>query len=220
MTERLGAPPNSLPELLPDDVFQISAGQLIGRIYFAGGAHPMVWDAFRRFGPVATMRFDHHPPPPRVHLTRGIAYAAPSAGRQGPNDPLSTCLVECFSSTRIIDTRYNEPWFVLWRAQRPIPLLDVVDSTWIVRASGNGAISSGSRAAARQWSRVIYRAYTDLAGILYQSSNLPRARCAALYERAQSALPDRYDTAFPLTHPNLRAPLRRIASEFDYDLVL
>lgn len=221
MTERLGPPPHAMPRLRPADVHKISAGQFVGRVFFAAGPHPAVWDSFRNFGPVASMRFDHHPAPTRVHPVRAIAYAAPSQTSDGRAiDPLETCVLECFSSTRTIDTRFNEPWFVLWRAARPIPVLDMVDSAWIVRAGGNAAISSGARSMARRWSKAVYRAYPSVAGIYFESSNLPSSRGVALYERAQSALPPRYDAAFPLTHPLLRSALRRIAHQYAFNLVL
>lgn len=210
-----------MPTLRRGDVYRIPAGHFVGRVFFAAGPHPAVWDSFRHFGPAANMRFDHHPPPSRVHPVRAIGYTAPSQTSRGHAvDSLETCVLECFSSTRTIDARFNEPWFVLWRASRPIPVLDVVDSAWIVRAGGNAAICSGARSMARRWSRAIYRAYPRVAGIYYESSNLPSSRCVALYERAQSALPTRYDAAFPLTHSLLRPALRRIAHEYSFNLVL
>jgi hypothetical protein len=120
----------------------------------------------------------------------------------------------------MIDTRAAAPWFVLFRTTRALRLLDVVDSPWIVRAGGNGAVSSGSRGMARRWSRVIYHDYPDIDGIFYEASTLRSARSVALYERAQTALPARPMVTLPLAHPGLRNALKRIAYTYGMDLVL
>lgn len=211
MSERLPLP-GPLPALRPGDTLRLKKDTPVGRIYFAGGAHPSTWDGFRRFGPVSSMRFDHHSPPPREHSKRAISYVAPSRGRKGSAyDPLVTCICECFAATGTIDLRLGEPWFVLWTPARRLSLLDVVDGPWITRAHGNGAISTGPRGTSRIWARAIYRTYPGVDGIFYQSSTLPMMRSVALFDRAQDAVPSRYQVALPLTHPGLRAPIRRIA---------
>jgi hypothetical protein len=221
MTTRLPAPPRPLPTLRPSDVFPVPTGSWIGRLYFTGGAHPTAWDSFRAFGPVASMRFDHQPPPPAVHPTRAIAYAAPRDGRKRATfDPLAVCVRECFATTNTIDTRAGAPWFVLYRTARVLRLLDVVDSPWISRAGGNGAISSGMRGMARRWSRAIYHDYSDIDGIFYEAATLPAARSVALYERATNAVPFSPKITLPLEHPGLRAALKRIAYTYGMDLVL
>jgi hypothetical protein len=220
VTERLPPPP-PLPQLRQGDVFRVRAGQTFGRVYFTAGTHPAAWDGFRSYGPVATMRFDHHPPPERNHITRSFSYVAPSVKHDSSSmDPLVACVCECFAATRTIDVRSGAPWFVLWSTARSLRLLDVVDSAWITRVGGNAAISSGARTMSRRWSRAIYRTYDNVDGIYYETSTVPMSRSVALYERAQRAVPDRYAVAAPLTHPGLRAPLRRIAHDFGMDLVL
>ena len=70
----------------------LPAGTLLWRIYAAGGAHPARWDEFRAFGPLTTMRFDHHTPPRRLQ-GRAILYGATGIG---------TCVAEVFQATRSI----------------------------------------------------------------------------------------------------------------------
>ena len=221
MTTRLPPPPRPLPMLRARDVFTPAAGSVLGRIYLTGGEHSAAWDSFRTFGPMAIMRFDHQPPPAAPHRIRAISYLAPRRGRRGLRfDPLATCVRECFASTNTIDIQAGAPWFVLWKTTRVLRLLDVVDSPWIARAEGNGAISSGPRGMARRWSRAIYRSYPEVDGIFYEAATLPSARSVALYERARTALPDRPTVTLPLTHPGLRNALKRIAYTYGMDLIL
>src|SRR5271170_6489064 len=96
---KLPEPPAHLA--FPPIVATLRAGTRLWRIYFLGGAHPGVWNAFRFFGPTHS-RFDHHDDPGRVQA-KGILYA----GR----DP-TTCLAEVFQATRVIDRGANDPWLV------------------------------------------------------------------------------------------------------------
>jgi hypothetical protein len=220
VSERLGPPPSPLPERRPGDELLLPSGSTFGRIFSAGGSHPTVWNHFRHFGPVPSMRFDHHPPPPRDHRTRSISYLAPSRQRRKMrNDPLEACIREVFADTGLIDVHTNAPWFVLWDSTRDLRLLDVNDSKWIARAGGNGAISTGARGPSRNWSRAIHRNYRNVDGIYYATSSLPMSRSVALYERARNALPARFTLCLPLAHPGFRPALQRIAVDYDMDLI-
>ncbi len=81
----------------------LPAGSLLFRLYFRSGDHPASWNRFRSFGPLASARFDHHPPPQREHPNLGILYAAPD---------VKTCVAEVFQNTRNINLRRREPWLV------------------------------------------------------------------------------------------------------------
>lgn len=167
------------------------------------------------------MRFDHHPPPTRVHPGRAVCYVAPSRGRRRQKiDPLDTCVREGFASTGTIDLSTDEPWFVLWEPTRELRLLDVVDSPWIARAGGNAAISSGARGMARQWARRAYAEYADIDGLYYEASTLPANRSVELFERAQHTLPAAHQFNAPLNHPGLRPAVNRIAHRYGMYLVL
>jgi hypothetical protein len=178
------------------------------RVYFAGGDHPTSWKEYRRFGPLATARFDHHEPPPHLQH-RGILYAA---GR-GP-----TSFAECFQATRTIDRTRHDPWLVCFTLDREVRLLDL-GGGWPTRAGASQAINSGPRPRAREWSRSIYDRFADVDGLLYPSSMLGGAAAVALYERAEDAIAGRPILHDPLTHPGLQAPILRVALQLGYNVV-
>ncbi len=204
--ERLPDPPE-LFSVAPE-FRDCSAGTVLWRIYFRGGAHPTTWNGFRQWGPTSS-RFDHHTKPKRVQ-PRAILYAATGT------DAVLTALAEFFQDSRLIDRRRNEPWLVGFELSDLVKLLDTT-GLWPVRAGGNMAINSGSRAKARDWSRAIYRSYAEAHGVAYQSSivNLP---ALALYERAEHAVPAHPIFHQPLAHPGLAAGLLAYAKRLEYAL--
>lgn len=212
-------PPGAMVPLTSDDLWVTAPGAVFGRVYFRASAHPSNWNTFRSFGPVARMRFDHHPDPVGDHgPSHAISYAVPTESRIGRVDPLQTSVVETFSETRVIDPYAMEPWFALWSFATPLRLLDVTDCGWITRSGGNAAISSGPRAVCREWSRAVHSAY-DVDGIYYETSSLPMARSAALFERVAPLMPSRPRLNLPLSHPGFKAALSRIADDFGMDLI-
>ena len=224
MTERLPAPDRTrFPPLAPEDVRLLPAGTLLGRIHALTGERSSTWNRFREYGPTGS-RFDHHPPPPRIHPTRAVLYAAPALPEPlGHGLPvLATCVAECFLERGVIELGRNSPHFVLFRTTRGLRLLDVAGSPWISRAGGNAAISSGLRSTAREWARAIYRHYSGtqaVDGIFYTCSTIPAARSVALWERARDAVPDRPLIHLPLSDPALRAELEVYASDLGLGLV-
>lgn len=193
----------------------------MGRIHNQGGGHPTSWEQFRNYGPTGS-RFDHQPPPATLHPRRAILYAAPAHAtrRRVPAVPvLRTCVLESFQGRRAIELTRDDPYFVLFRLERDIRLLDVADSGWVARAGGNAAISSGLRSASRNWSRSIYAVYPDLDGIFYTCSLDPSARSVALYERAEDALPMRPAAHLPLSHAALRPELETYAMQYELPLI-
>ena len=202
--ERVPDPPSTF---IVDPICRmITAGERLWRIYFRAGPHPTRWNELRAFGPTAN-RFDHHTRPKRIQ-NRAILYATHGA------DAVLTALAEVFQDTRLIDRTRRKPWLVAFRLARPARLLDT-GSDWPVRAGGNMAINSGSRARARAWSRAIHRDYTDVEGIWYPSS-LTNQSCVALYERASAALPASPDFHEPLASPALTAGLSVLADRLEY----
>jgi hypothetical protein len=223
VTERLPAPDTTkLPVLDGGDVRVLDRGQLIGRIHAQAGSRPSRWDEFRAFGPT-TSRFDHQPPPRRVHPSRAVLYGAPALpGLAGPVTPvLATCLAECFRDRGVIELSRDSPYFAVFRTARAVRLLDLADTTWVTRAGGNAAISSGLRSVARQWARTIYRHYTGadaVDGLIDTCSNIPSARSLVLWERARDAVPARPLVHRPLADPSLRAELEVYATDLGLGL--
>ena len=224
MTERLPAPDGTrFPPLAPEDLRVLPVGTLLGRIHAQTGEHSSTWNRFREYGPT-TSRFDHHPPPTRMHPTRAILYATPALPEPSKNalPVLATCVAECFRERGVIELGRDSPHFVLFRTIRQLRLLDVADSPWVSRAGGNAAISSGLRSTAREWARAIYRHYSGtqaVDGIFYTCSTIPAARSLALWERARDAVPDRPLIHLPLSDPALRAELEVYATDLDLGLL-
>ena len=190
---RFGEPPP--PEELariPPRWHVLPAGTELWRIYSRGGAHPTIWNAFRRYGPTH-LRFDHHLPPPHEQ-ERAILYAAPA---------ILTCLAEVFQDTGWIDPRHDDPWLVGFRLARPVRLLSL-RGLWPTRAGASMAINTGDRSRARTWSRAIHTAYPAAEGLWYASAMNAHAPSVALYERAAEAL-----TVPPVFHRALADPLVR-----------
>jgi hypothetical protein len=205
--EELPDPPGRFA--VPPIFHSCPTGSRLWRIYFADGAYPTRWNAFRHSGPTSS-RFDHHLLPKRIQA-RGILYATSGS------DAVLTALGEVFQETRVIDRRRNEPWLAAIDLGAALQLLDTCGS-WPVRAGGNMAINSGNRGKARAWSRVIYDSYTDAHGIWYPSS-MTNGQCAALYERASGAMSHAPAFNERLDSPKLLASLSQLADTLNYDLV-
>ena len=225
MTEYLPAPdPSRFPPLSGEYLRLIGADVPVGRIYFAGGTHPTVWDDFRWFGPTGS-RFDHHQLPTRVHTDRAIMYlgAALADNRGHTMSVLETALVECFRDTGTVDAHTDLPHLVLFTPTRPLRLLDLADSDWVTTAGANAAICSGRRDTARQWATAIYDHYTgtdEVDGLIYTTSNKPANRSIALWERGTDALPDRPNFNEPLSHLALRPAVETFAYRIGLAFVL
>ncbi len=208
MADRLPPPPPvaTLRGVAPE-IHVLPAGAVLWRIHFRAGAHPSRWDGFRSFGPT-NARFAHHPSPARRHRTRAILDASDS----GP-----TSVAEVFQQTRVIDRFADSPALAAFQLMRDLQLLDLTGA-WPTRAGASMAITSGSRAKARAWSRAIHAAYPNVEGLLYASSMNANQPAFALYERAKSAVPASALLEFPLGTPALAAPLAAAAVRFGYAL--
>lgn len=192
------------------EIKALPAGTELWRVYFREGRYPGAWNGFRSFGPVRNARFDHHEEPPGVR-ERKILYAA-----TGPR-AVTTCLAEVFQDTRIIDPAHRGPWLVGFALARDVSLLDLT-GVWPTRAGASMQINSGPRPRARRWSRAIYVAYPEVAGLYYASSMHSNEPVVALYERAEPALPPSPVFHAPLAHPALLEVLRNAAADLGYDL--
>ncbi|MGI8416577.1 MAG: hypothetical protein ACR2P2_10340 [Nakamurella sp.] len=111
----------------------------------------------------------------------------------------------------------DDPYFAVFESTWPLRLLDLGDSDWVTRAGGN---ASGVRSRSREWARAVYRHYRceSLDGVIYPSSNIPIARVAALWERAEDALPARPELNEPLSHLGLRAAMEAFAADLRWGL--
>jgi hypothetical protein len=102
---------------------------------------------------------------------------------------------------------------------RELRLLDVTDTTWVVRKGGNAAISSGNRSVARLWAQAIHDHYQQVDGIWYQSANCPPARSIALNERAADCFEPSPRGSWALHDPGFRDRVAAAAGEIGYGVV-
>ena len=214
MPTRCPEPRRPLPQPRPTEIREIGTTPIV-RIFRSAPPHAQAWNDFRRYGPLSGMRFDHHPPPPRLHADHGVMYAAcrPTRGA----DPLDVVVLETFGEARTIPRSAGTHRLAVWTPARPLRLLNV-SGTWLARAHGNAALTSGPRAVARLWARSIWEDMPDIDGIAGHSAPLPSGTSIVLFERAADAVPTHPDAHLDLAHPALLAPLARIAS--DYGLAL
>lgn len=201
-------PPASDLATIEADWHIMPAGTPLWRLYARRGAHPRSWNTFRSFGPVPSMRFDHHKQPPHEQ-ERAILYAA----TLGP-----ICVAESFQRTRTIDRVAGEAWLAGFTIVRNVRLLNPCDR-WPTRAGASMALNTGMRARARRWSCAIYAAYPEAEGLWYPSSMYGNQPAVALYERSGDALAPTPFFHLALSVPALFVPLDRLAREIGYRLV-
>lgn len=198
---------------------RLPATSTLVRIWFAGAPHPSGFACFRSFGPTAS-RFDHHLPGPDGrprHGPRSILYAVVvTAAQEGRTEALTAAVGEVFQQQRVIDMARDEPRLAMFRTVRELRLLDLT-GFWATRIGASSAISSGPREITRRWSQALYEAFPIADGLLYRSA-MSGGRClaAALYERAEDALPARPDLDLPLGHSRLRGPVVAAARRLGY----
>lgn len=142
-------------------------------------------------------RFDHHDGVSK----RGIYYAVPII-RADDKEAISSCLIQIFSSIRVIKeddlSRFNVAWV---KVNRQLKLLDL-RYLGALRAGTFSAISAVTdMSLTQEWSRYFYSKedlYSRIDGIIY-SSAYDGGDTLVLYERAEGSLEIEQD--IPLNHP-------------------
>jgi hypothetical protein len=196
-----------------DDIVAVAPMTGLARIYLAGGRYPSNWNEFRIVGPIASARFDPHPPTPD-----GEPVAAPGCGVLYAAVELQTCVAESFQASRVLDRQTGRPWLVVFRSTRVLRLLDLT-GTWPTRAGASQAISSGARDRSRSWARAIRAAYDDIDGLWYRSSMDRGQPAVCLWEPARDAMPPSPWAHLPLDAPGLTLPLARACRAVGYQLL-
>lgn len=197
----------------PDDVVALAPVTPLVRIYRAGGRHPADWNTYRTAGPVATARFDPHPP-----RDDGVPVPAPGYGVLYAGLALRSALAESFQAARVVDRHTGWPWLTVFRLKRPVRLLDLT-GTWPTRAGASQAIATGPRDRARAWARAAFAAYDDVEGVWYRSSMDAGRPAVCLWERARSSMPATPLVNQPLDAPALVLPIARAARQIGYRFV-
>ena len=200
---RLSPPP---PVVAPRPIFaHLEAGVCFYRL-FDPSRYGTTALSFRSFGPL--LRFDHHrgrasgtSTRPADDPERGIYYAAST---------LSSCLVEVFGDTGIIDVG---DWHIARpSATRRLKLLDLREPG-AMRAGSIAALSKvPDHAQAQAWSRYFYDsdAYDHCDGLMYYNAHNDED-AFALYERASDALVCPRSSVSRLDSPALISAIAEIA---------
>jgi len=200
------APPP--PKNNPNPAFhRIEPGSHIIRI-FNPNNHGTGALTFRFHGPLH--RFDHQRGgTPQTDSERGIYYAAFT---------LSSCLVECFGDTGVIEIQDEQVCRV--EITHPITLLDLRGSGAMKAGSVTALAKTADRKLSQEWSRYFYdqkHIYSTVDGLIYYNAHNDE-KAIALYERASSKLTCSASQVIRLDHPKLRPAIQ--ASAIDNNLTV
>ncbi|PMB98041.1 RES domain-containing protein [Brevibacterium luteolum] len=194
------------PSIRPADLRDLPSTQPLFRIHSAGGRHPIAWNGFRDFGPLQSMRWDPHPPPPSHHHGVGVAYCA--------TDPVTT-FAEVFQERRRIrigSLRALSAWF----PARDLRLLDLTGN-WPTRNGASFSLFAAPKSTCRNWARGIHELSAELSleldGLYVHSTMMP-GKNVVLFSSAHSAFPIAPAISLPLDHP----VIRRLAQDASHQL--
>lgn len=138
------------------------------------GPYATRFGAMRSYGPLASARFDPHPPPPGDHPTERVLYTA---------GDLVTAIAERFQNGREIRCRQaTDPIVYSWMPTRPLRLLDITDVS-ALRLGASQLLSTGPKRHTRSWAIAIHATWPDADGVL------AGRRCAALWAPGADSFP-------------------------------
>lgn len=180
--------------------------EIIWRVRRTRGGHPMQWNAFRSFGPLATARFDPHDPPARVQR-ESVAYF-------GATWPV--CLAEVFQDTRVIDTRLGTPFITGVRPTRKLQLIDLRGG-WPLSIGASHHINTGRKDHSRGWGRAMRRAWPNADGLA--STGIDAGTVVTLFAPAQGSLGSAPVFDRPLADEAIEVELATAAEAIGFDLV-
>jgi hypothetical protein len=199
-------PPAATLAAVGPDLVAVARHTVLWRMHHTSGPHVLAWNAMRAYGPVATARFDPHPPPPGAGSGERVLYVGLD---------VQTCLAEVFQRTRVVNRRRGAPYVTGFSLTRTARLLDLSGS-WPTRAGASQALNSGRTDVSRMWARAIRTAFPKIDGVWYPSSMNGNQPCVALFGPAADALPAAPKLSLPLSHPGLTTALARAATAVGY----
>jgi hypothetical protein len=174
------------------------------------GAYAARFAVMRSYGPLPSARFDPHPPPPGLHPTERVLYAASN---------LVAALAERFQKGREIRRHQPvEPVVYAWTPTRPLRLLDLTGRA-ATRLGASHTISAGPKDVTRSWARALRATWPTADGLFY-SSAMTGEPCFALWAPAQNSFPAAPAFSALLSHPatSWNNLLRAAAAQIGYDL--
>lgn len=185
-----------------DDVLTVRP--VVWRIHRISGVHVLPWNAFRRYGPLRTARFDPHAHPVGEHPGDGITYAALD---------VPTSVAEVFQFSRVV-TSSSGVHLTSWTPTRELRLLDLTGD-WALRNSGSHSLFAAPKSTCRNWSREIHRRWPDLDG-LWSRSTMTGQPMLALYEAAADSFPQLPAFTRPLDNPTVEELIAAAAQRLGY----
>ncbi|MFC6174653.1 RES family NAD+ phosphorylase [Subtercola frigoramans] len=188
------------------DIRTVSTDLPLWRVHRTGTAHPQAWNGLRTWGPMATARWDAHPPPVGEHPRDGAGYFA---------FDVVTCLAEVYQTTRFVDIHAGSPYVTLFTLVRPLTLIDV-SGDWLLKAGGRSSIAMGKKSRTRLWARAIRDAWPDLDGVYSRSAVAGAHACVTMWGGSEDAFPDAPLSSNPLDSPAIVASIAAAAESVSY----
>ena len=194
----------------PPGALIVDAGDLIDypgalwRIHRTTGPYRQTWDEMRTYGPLASMRWDAHPPPPGEHPAAAVSYTATD---------VVTTFAEAFQARRSI-TLSGAVALAGWEPTRPLKLLDLT-GTWLVRNGASASLAGTRKDTCRGWARAVRQAWPDIDG-LYAPSTMTGGPMAVLYAPSSNSFPAAPRLARALNHPGLSGVVVKVADELGW----
>lgn len=186
-----------------------TVSDVLWRVHRTSGPNVLGFNQLRRYGPLAHMRYDPHPPgPPAVHAGFGVTYAALD---------LTTALAEVFAASRLIDVTTGAPHATAWTPTRPLELLDLVGSQWALRNGAAAALTAANRRVCRAWAHAIHTELRSLDGLLPPSTMTGRP-IVVLWEPSADAFPANPAFSRPLANPMVWTLVKNSALEIGYGI--
>lgn len=191
----LPAPPGvGLPA--EPQLFTLRPGSVLVRFYRP--THGL-WCQQRFYGPLANVRFDHHPPPPALSPQRSIWYAASS---------LLGAVAEAFGRLGVVD-RGDDRRICTARVRSPLVLLDLVGVGPRVFGLDQQIGTSREYARCQEWARAFYEAYPEISGLRWRGREAGSI-CCALNDRTNRAALE-LEADHDLYHPTVWPRIVRAA---------
>lgn len=200
----------------PGDVVEWSAP--LWRIHAIAGSHPAAWNELRAFGPISTCRWDPHPQPRQPHtavgspfqgLTPAVAYAAA--------DP-DTAFVEVSQNGLI--TLSPDRALTAWEPSRPLELLDLAGSDFLMRNGATDALLSAPRSTCRAWAHAIWEQLGGSISGLLTRSTWTGDPVIVLFPMAANHFPAAPTFTRSLDHPDVATLARRAGRRFGWPVLL
>ncbi|MGP9728152.1 RES family NAD+ phosphorylase [Glutamicibacter sp. AOP3-A1-12] len=193
--------------LLPHDL-RIWQGPL-WRIRTGSGAFGAPWNNLREYGPIKAFRWEPHPVPVNVHPGIGVSYTTPS---------YVTAFAEVFQTVRAISFDKSRT-LSAWSPIRPLQLLDLTTSTWLLRHRASASLNGQPKNVCRAWAKEINLQLGAGIDGIYVNSTMVGMPMVVLFSRARTAFPMAPAFSRNLTHIDVLTMARKASVQLGWPIV-